>query len=284
MSRSYEFLNHPEGGRREGFVDRILREQRAEAEKSAGKKKGIDIEPPATDEGKRKKQQRRINNRRTFGIYKTSNAPETTIDEYVNALGLELDKLKGKLVLDIGAGQFLKFAREASADHGVQVISINPELAFSTGKFFELSKAEAAAEKEEDPQREESIGPHLDKVVDMNAGLLRRYAKESGQPAVAAYVQELPFADKSFDCEVSLNGVPGYLPEFQEEYDKAFSEVIRTLKPGGEARFFPIDENIYEADYFKTLLDKLKKDGHSAKLEMVVDKRMRLVIRKKEEK
>jgi len=58
---------------------------------------------------------------------------------------------------------------------------------------------------------------------------------------IAGSITNLPFEDDSVDCYVSHQSIP-YLP--QAYYEMAFKEIVRTLKPDGDAFIFPVREGI----------------------------------------
>jgi len=122
---------------------------------------------------------------------------------YKHYLGIDLDSLKGKTVLNIGGGPTGKFEKEARKK-GVNMISISPD--YKWGVSDTMKKQ----------------------------GFL-----ENQTTQVAARVQELPFPDETFDCELALYSVPMYLPPIEEEYIKYLKEITRTLKHGGTAYIYP---------------------------------------------
>src|SRR3989344_2356216 len=68
-----------------------------------------------------------------------------------------------------------------------------------------------------------SINPNLrDGLVD---------GRIVGDNPVAAYIQNLPFPDNTFDYEFSHLAVPEHLKS--EDFNLAYGEIYRTLKPGG---------------------------------------------------
>ncbi len=75
---------------------------------------------------------------------------------------------------------------------------------------------------------------------------VREFAEPGNEtPLVAALAQELPFADSSFDSVISHASLPVYLgaeflPDSESHLRAFYSEVLRVLKPGGEARFAPL--------------------------------------------
>ena len=159
------------------------------------------------------------------------------INKYEKWLGISIEELKGKLVLDIGSGPEEIFSKEAKRE-GVDVVSLSPEL------------------KHEDI-REITKGNFLD--------IFRkgRWQKKS----VAGIVQELPFENETFDVEVSLYGGMHYLPYLESEYRLAFKEIIRTLKSGGKAYLYPVNVQEEDEEKFKTLLQEL---SISADIELVL--------------
>ena len=56
---------------------------------------------------------------------------------------------------------------------------------------------------------------------------------------IAGLANNLPFEKEVFDIVFASNSVPGYL-ETIEQVQESLEEVIRVLKFGGEARFFPL--------------------------------------------
>jgi len=136
--------------------------------------------------------------------WEKSQLTERPLEAYEKLLNLEIETLRSKIILDLGSGKNEEFARGLK-DKGVEaeVVSVNPQL--------------AVEEQEKDQTNHEN--------------------------AVAAIAQTLPFAKDSFDIILSLDAVPLYLPsDNMGEYKKAFFEIDRVLKPGGEVRIYPIQE------------------------------------------
>lgn len=134
---------------------------------------------------------------------------------YEQYLNFPTEKYFGGKVLDIGAGYGERFNIEAASE-GVEVISLNPEL-----------KREGARE-----MREEIMESKHADLAESIAGL----------------AQELPFKNGTFDGVTSLCGVPRYLERSLAEYRQAFSEIMRVLKPGGQAYIYPIDHEKVEGE------------------------------------
>lgn len=124
------------------------------------------------------------------------------LDGYANFLGINPIEMKGKLVLDLGAGENEKFSKEAKKEE-INVVSVSP---------------------------------HILKPKKITKEFLNGWLHQS----ISARGQQLPFKDNTFDYEVALNSVPFFLPYSEDEYVNFFSEVARTLKPRGKAYFYPI--------------------------------------------
>ena len=90
---------------------------------------------------------------------------------YESSLGVDIRRMEGKRVLDIGSGSGNSFATEA-AKYNVDVVSISPDF------------------------RDGTQSPMI------SADLVNK------ENTVAARAQELPFADNSFDFELALYSVP----------------------------------------------------------------------------
>lgn len=149
---------------------------------------------------------------------------------YEDALGLKMEDLKGKEILDIGGAPNGIFAQEA-VDLGIKVITLNPN--YSPGRpghmnFFEF--------------------------------LLWEKEPVEQSRAVAGIAQQMPFKDEQFDYEIAIGSIPSYLPQFESEYKHAFGEVLRTLKPGGKMIIFPIRQHLKEDPVFKDIIKSLEKE------------------------
>lgn len=80
------------------------------------------------------------------------------------------------------------------------------------------------------------------------------YTKPKAGPQVSGLSQELPFANESFDVALAHASVPGYLPKIESEYRAMFSEMLRILKPGGEAYIYPITDAMYNDEVFEEIV------------------------------
>jgi len=139
--------------------------------------------------------------------------------EHFEDLGLKLDDLRGKKILDIGSG-LNQLANELKP-LGIDIISLDP--------FYGLSREEREAiyksGYEDGPEKLKEL---LDQLESEN----------SSSSLVAGRSEALPFDDESFDLIISHYGSPFYA-EDGEKVEKFFSEQSRVLKSGGEARVYP---------------------------------------------
>lgn len=140
------------------------------------------------------------------------------IDKYRKVLGDDFMEMRGKLGLDIGSGRSEKFSKEG-AKIGLKIISMAPYL------------------KDGMPRLEDG---------EIDPTFLQDWQKLS----VGGIAQEIPFTDNTFDYEVGLFSVPYYLPLASEEYEVFFKEVLRTLKPGGNAYLAPVFKNKEKGEGF----------------------------------
>ncbi len=143
---------------------------------------------------------------------------DRSLKNYLELLDLNIEELKGKKILDLGSGRLQRFPREL-----LQKIEDKAEV---VGLDITLKEEERRKEiKEAQPYLYNS-----DKL-----GL------------IAASFLQLPFQDNSFDLVLSLYGMPLYLTSEDEEMSKenirrSVMEILRVLKPGGEARIFPSND------------------------------------------
>lgn len=174
------------------------------------------------------------------------------IDAYTNRINKDggphfsIENYRGKRLLDIGSGAYERFAQEAK-EYGVTTFNVNPSLS-------EESHREMLLHNNRLPVPVESLRKRLRKSFMRGVGKALRDVAP-GDLTVAALGQQLPFKDESFDCITSIYGVPYYLyadwyKQDEEDTDtytdeqrsetiknvsSALNEIIRTLKPGGEA-------------------------------------------------
>ena len=167
---------------------------------------------------------------------------ERSLKTYEGYLGFKRDDLKGKTVLDLGSGKTELFSRSVR-DNGINtnVISLNPD--------YSLEKSRQSIKEKAD----------------------------WGKKSVAAIGQELPFRDEFFDKILAVYSVASFSNPHKEignpeAAEKWVSEIVRVLKPGGEARLAPINsfnkKNIEEREW-KKLLEGLKSQGLNIEIERI---------------
>lgn len=140
-------------------------------------------------------------------------------EEHFEDLGLKLDDLKGKKILDIGSG-LNQLANELKP-LGIDITSLDP--------FYGLSREEREAiYKRGYEDGPEKLKEFLDQLE----------SKDSSSSLVAGRSEALPFNDESFDLAISHYGSPFYAKD-ADKIKKFFFELNRVLKSGGEARLYP---------------------------------------------
>jgi len=160
---------------------------------------------------------------------------DSAVKQYFNNLELTNKMLSEKEnVLDIGAGMrdFAGFCiREKINDN---IISLEPAL----NKYPETGISEA-------------IQMHWGKEV----------YNHMQSKTVAGNMEQMPFKNNSFDLIVDNAAMPGFnyslneIEQMIEGVEKAFDEIIRVLKPGGEARLFPLSEESLN-EKWRPVIDK----------------------------
>ena len=137
------------------------------------------------------------------------------LDEYAYHLNLEEENLKGKKILDIGAGT-RRFAREVE-ERGIQaeVFSLEP--------LFSLPK--------------EKMDPKVQEFIEKYP-----VSTKVKEKTVAGVGDQMPFTNEAFDLCVSEYSLPMH-SSTQEQAKSFFEEISRITKVGGEIRLYPINRN-----------------------------------------
>lgn len=146
----------------------------------------------------------------------------------LSELGLTMESLKDKSVLDIGSGG-ARFA-EGAKDEGINtnIISLDPK--YGMPENLEL------------------------KIAGGKDTTMKRI-KEKQLPFIAELAELLAFPDESFDLVIANCSVPYYQPN-KDLKAKSISEMIRTIKPGGEARITMVTKD--DEDIIKNVVEKSK--------------------------
>lgn len=158
------------------------------------------------------------------------------IADYQRELGVNVKSLKGKAVLDVGAGYGI--FQEECQEIGISAIALDPSY--------------------RNPERGgDRFESHL-KVAQ------NRRSKISGVN------ETLPFKENSFDMVLSNCSSFHYLyynyPRLCRRYEMAkqmFEEVIRVLKPGGEARICEVRQRSDDRVSYQTILKEIAKEYYS---------------------
>lgn len=125
-------------------------------------------------------------------------------------LGLRVEQLKGR-VLELGSGKSEKLKDTPGLLDDCEIISLSKNIFQGRKPFIETLKKK----------------PEWDKKT------------------VEADVSALPFEDQSFNWVLSVDAIPLFLTS-RKKIERAFKEVWRILKPGGEARFFTANQSDLE--------------------------------------
>lgn len=158
------------------------------------------------------------------------------IADYQRELGINVKTLKGKSVLDIGAGYGI--FQEECQKIGIPAIALDPSYRNPTkgGDRFES---------------------HL-KIARSRKG------------KVSGVNETLPFKENSFDMVLSNCSSFHYLyhnyPRPGHRYEMAklmFEEVVRVLKPGGEARIGEVRQRSNDRNFYHELLEEVAEKYYS---------------------
>jgi len=124
----------------------------------------------------------------------------STVERYLEYMGIEIDDLRGKLILDVGAG-YAGFAIECAEEDIARVVSLD-------------------------------VNPDRHSLHQLRW-------QEKSTPVICGRSCKLPFIDAIFDLVVSNIAVP-MLCESKEAVDATLEEMCRVVKPGGEVRIVSI--------------------------------------------
>lgn len=141
-------------------------------------------------------------------------------EEYFKDLGISLEFLEGKKVLDIGSGlnQFAKDLRK----HSLDLVSVDT--------FYALTPEQREKVFEElTPENFEVVKKDLDRII----------KKKKDSQLVGGLAESLPFADESFDVVLAEFSMPNHAESFSQARD-FFFEIARVLKSKGEGRIYPM--------------------------------------------
>lgn len=174
-----------------------------------------------------------------FDIKKTYMSDRGLLD-YLKGLEIQTDELEDKngIILDLGAGAAQNLAKDIrELNLNVKVISVDPRLALTQAVELGLPGGSSQTRKRG------KINPEVG--------------------SLAAYSDNLPFKDNSFEDIYAFYSVPFYL-ENQEEIQKTLTEMIRVTKNKGEIRAFPILKE--QVSYVRSFLSQKEGIDYELKL------------------
>lgn len=190
---------------------------------------------------------------------------KNTFEDYCEKLGLDQRILKDKKMLDIGADKclFASYCTKHSISENVYSL-------------------EGSDESYMDEEIKKAIWPDG----------VRQSIESKTKRSLA---QSLLFEDESFELVLNNSAMPGRDKEqfgkltMEEDLDKSYDEIVRVLKPGGQARLAPFDAN-EDDEYFgrwaKATREKLAqlsaRRDLDVRLEKMEDDYCRIVITKLE--
>lgn len=155
---------------------------------------------------------------------------ERTYEQYLEYFCLPEDELRGRNVLDIGAG-LSTFAKEANSKFGktgTMVVAMDPLYSSMNGDFKGFNERVAHANMQ------------LKVVSDRLKTPAQLYREVKSSPyKVAGSHQDLPFRKGSFDLVLASNSVLQYKDRGITE--RALQQISEVLKPDGEMRLQPAD-------------------------------------------
>ncbi|MDA2922577.1 class I SAM-dependent methyltransferase [Patescibacteria group bacterium AH-259-L07] len=139
-------------------------------------------------------------------------------EQIASELHLTDEDIKNKIIVDIGSG---------GSDFAAQ-INNRPELASRTLSI--------------DPNFNLGVlsGDNKDLMKDAVAEI-----KQNQLDAVAGLSEELPIKDECVDLIISNHAIPWHISDNPEKVARSIEEMLRILKPGGEIRLNPIDDEIF---------------------------------------
>ena len=191
-------------------------------------------------------------NRRERAVESALESERELYADYMKTLGMKESDLKGKAIVDVGAGSRMFAAhllREGISD---DILSVEPNV--------------EGAQPHEREKLAMTLTPALRERLD---ALTRKGMRES-----------LPLDDESVDLVVNHGAMPGSewyenqdFSEIRQEIEDSFDEIMRVLRRGGEARLMPlwkIQEGGWGSEWRQAILNKLdrmEKDGVSVQIE-----------------
>ncbi|WP_372010642.1 class I SAM-dependent methyltransferase [Paenibacillus chitinolyticus] len=170
-------------------------------------------------------------------------------EEYVRMFDLEPEKLRGKRVLDTGAGASA-FTAEASRRE-IEARAADPLYAMGPSEIEGLGLEEIDRFIAKLTERRHMYnwdfyeGPEL--LKELRKKSFADFAADYANPAsreekyAAASLPELPHSEDEFDLVLCSHFLFLYGEQFGPEFHlRAMRELLRVCKPGGEVRIYPL--------------------------------------------
>lgn len=165
-----------------------------------------------------------------------------SVQKYFDELNLTPERIKGKKILDVGAGM-AQFAR------GVKDLGIDADV-YSMDPFYSSPEEKALSmgdvEKKEFYQK-------FSKACDI---------PEVKNKMIGGIAAQIPFRDEFFDLVIGEWSVPLWMSDIKE-VDEFLNETLRVIKDNGNVHIYPI-WNVYSGkirEHFNSKLTDMKKRG-----------------------
>lgn len=172
----------------------------------------------------------------------------------LNRLGLTLNDLRNKKVLDLGSGNG-ELGRAAKR-LGLEVISIDKDPFIAQAEDSHRKLIEEHEKKSGEPIEWAMSQKEIDSMYE-NLYAERKNAFELDIPhLVLGDAMQLPFKDGVFDLIISHASPPTTWTESPGAKRQTIAELARVLRNGGELRFSPVFS--YQVNAFRNLGFKLK--------------------------
>lgn len=175
-----------------------------------------------------------------------TNRPYEQLATYLDLTTDNLEKIpeNGK-VLEVGSGATRRFAEGLSLVRpDLKIISLDPTLGIKNDDFVNVVRRDSSGKIESVYYTNEIIKKVRDPYMSGKMEDSKKIHKERVQGedlAVAALAPNLPFKKESFDLIVDTFGPGLYLHEKSpKQFEDYLLTIFDVLKPGGEARIFPV--------------------------------------------
>lgn len=150
--------------------------------------------------------------------WKLSQHPAPTeLEEYCEIFALAPDDLRGKKILDAGAG-YCRFAYDAARKGIAEIVSLEPRLALGKTKL----------------QIQSCLSRHM--VPHTLEGVVEFPLPEN---IVAGLIEDLPFPEETFDLVFAKGSIPLWSASTRQTI-RGINEMLRVCKTGGQVLIWPL--------------------------------------------